>query len=117
MVRFNLAQRKSFIRDYNKNIKLATNNVDIIITRCKIAPTEQQKCFKMPIQTGGLKLLFNSKTVNGSKRIEVSRMSNWAIIISKDTTVSDEYAMEEFQNWFEKSTGIHLPLHTDKKQA
>ena len=117
MVRFNLAQWESFTRDYNKSRKLATNNVDIIITRCKIAPTERQKSLKMLIPTGELKLLFNSKTVNGSKRIEVSRMSNWAIIISKDATVADEYAMEEFQNWFEKSTGIHLPLHTDKKQA
>ena len=50
MVRFNLAQWESFTRDYNKSRKLATNNVDIIITQCKIAPTEQQKCLKYQYQ-------------------------------------------------------------------
>ena len=88
-----------------------------MITRCKIEPTEQHKCLKTPVSIGGSKLLFNSKAVNESQGIKVSQMSDWVIVISRDATVSDEYAAEEFQNWFERSTGIYLPLHTDQKQA
>ena len=62
-------------------------------------------------------MLSDSKTANESEGIEVSRMSNWHIITSKCATVSDEYAMEEFQNWFEKATGIYLPMYDDKKKA
>ena len=62
-------------------------------------------------------MLSDSKTANESAEIKVSRMSNWHIITSKGATVSDEYAMEEFQNWFEKATGIYLPIYTDKKKA
>ena len=62
-------------------------------------------------------MLSDSKTANKSEGIEVSRMSNWHIITSEGATVSDEYAMEEFQNWFKKATGIYLPIYTDKKKA
>ncbi len=44
--------------------------------------------------------------------LAVSVMQNWRIIISDDATVSEKYAAEEFQKWFNQASQLTLPLET-----
>ena len=44
--------------------------------------------------------------------LRVSAQQNWRITVSNDATVSEKYAAEEFQKWFNPATGLALPLDT-----
>ena len=46
------------------------------------------------------------------ENLATSAMQDWHIIVSDDATVSERYASEEFQKWFNQATRLTLPLNT-----
>ena len=44
--------------------------------------------------------------------LAVPTMQNWRIVCSDKATVSERYAAEEFQKWFNQATHLQLPLGT-----
>ncbi len=42
--------------------------------------------------------------------LAISAMTDWRITVSDDATASEQYAVEEFQAWFNQATGLTLPL-------
>ncbi len=44
--------------------------------------------------------------------LAISTMQNWHITVADDATPSERYAAEAFQKWFNKATGLALPLGT-----
>ena len=44
----------------------------------------------------------------------VSQMKNWKIATSNQATVSEQYAAEEFQRWFNQANQLELPLEVIK---
>lgn len=55
------------------------------------------------------------KTLNyesTGENLVVSQMKNWKIATSNQATVSEQYAAEEFQRWFNQANQLELPLET-----
>ena len=40
--------------------------------------------------------------------LAISAIQNWCITVSDDATASEQYAAEEFQNWFNQATRLTL---------
>lgn len=59
------------------------------------------------------KILFNES----QKCLTVSEMKKWDIVVDSDAIASEKYAAQEFQQWFEEATGIHLPINSTAEQA
>jgi len=55
------------------------------------------------------KLLFNKEKAEGF--LDCSQMQKWDIIVDSEAIPSEKYAAEEFKKYFEKATGISLPIH------
>ena len=49
--------------------------------------------------------------------LAVSAIQDWCITVPDDATVSEQYAAEEFQKWFNQATGLTLPLVTAPQNA
>ena len=54
---------------------------------------------------------------HGAGDVTISSMRNWRIIISNDAAVSERYAAEEFQKWFNQATSLTLPLETAQENT
>ena len=52
------------------------------------------------------------KFQSSGEDLPVSTMQNWRIVISDNATVSERYAAEEFQKWFNQAALLALPLGT-----
>ena len=50
-------------------------------------------------------------------RISIGAMADWKIVIPVDAIPSEGYAAEELQKFFEKATGIRLPIATEPGEA
>ena len=51
------------------------------------------------------------------ENLATSAMQDWHIIVSDDATVSEQYASEEFQKWFNQATRLTLPLNTQHENS
>ena len=51
------------------------------------------------------------------ENLATSAMQDWHIIVSDDATVSERYASEEFQKWFNQATRLTLPLNTQHENS
>ena len=49
--------------------------------------------------------------------LAISTIQDWRITVSDDATASEQYAAEEFQNWFNQATGLTLPVATAQNNA
>ena len=49
--------------------------------------------------------------------LAISTIQDWHITVSDDATVSERYAAEEFQGWFNQATGLTLSLVTTQNNA
>ena len=54
---------------------------------------------------------------HGAGDVTISSMRNWCIIISNDAAVSERYAAEESQKWFNQATSLTLPLETAQENT
>jgi hypothetical protein len=57
------------------------------------------------------KLLFYENQGKPQSYLDCARMQGWDIVVDSEAIPSEKYAAEEFQHWFEKATGISLPVH------
>ena len=44
--------------------------------------------------------------------LDCSQMRDWVIVVAVDAIPSEKYAAEEFQRWFDRATGLGLPVET-----
>ena len=51
-------------------------------------------------------------SADGQICLDCSRMRDWAIVVAATSIPSERYAAEEFQRWFDKATGLGLPIVT-----
>ena len=56
---------------------------------------------------GGLSATVNSQEFKG---VNLAEMGGWDIVVAKDTFPSEKHAAAQFQHFFEKASGVRLPI-------
>ncbi len=61
-------------------------------------------------------LSMEAGSIEGSQAyLDCSQMRDWVIVVAVDAIPSEKYAAEEFQRWFDRATGLGLPVETPTK--